>query len=77
MPRIERKDLCKRIENHRGRPLLVYVTSKRNGVSSSMATDALPYLIEQLDALPPDTKEIDFLLVSLGGDPMWHGESCL
>jgi hypothetical protein len=35
-----------------------------------MATDALPCLIDQLEALPADTTELDFMIVSLGGDPM-------
>jgi hypothetical protein len=50
--------------------LLVYVTSKRDGVNASMATDALPYLIDQLDTLAAGTTELDFLIVSFGGDPM-------
>lgn len=66
----ERIEICKKIESHRNRPLLVYVTSKREGAAGAMATDALPYLIEQLDSLPAGTVEIDFLLVSFGGDPM-------
>jgi hypothetical protein len=35
-----------------------------------MATDALPYFIDQLDQLQPDTRRVDLLIVSLGGDPM-------
>jgi Serine dehydrogenase proteinase len=35
-----------------------------------MATDAIPYLIEQLDRIPKDAAEIDFLIASLGGEPM-------
>lgn len=66
----ERLTIYQRIEDHRKRPLLAYVTSKREGVISSMASDALPFLIEQLDALPAGTTAIDFLIVSLGGDPM-------
>jgi Serine dehydrogenase proteinase len=66
----ERLELCRKIEDCRKRPLLVYVTSKRDGVEASMATDALPYLIDQLDALPKGATELDFLIVSYGGDPM-------
>ena len=74
-----RTALYRRIEEHRKRPLVVYVTSKRVGVNSFMSTDALPYLIEQIDALPPDTKAIDFLIASYGGDPMvaWRISSLL
>jgi hypothetical protein len=35
-----------------------------------MSSDTLPYLIRQLDALPPKTEHIDFLIASYGGDPM-------
>lgn len=59
-----------KIENHRKRPLIAYVTSKRDGVHADMASDALPFLIEQFDCLPADTTELDFLIVSYGGDPM-------
>jgi hypothetical protein len=35
-----------------------------------MSAGALPSIIEQLEAIPEGTKELDFLIVSLGGDPM-------
>lgn len=66
----ERLSLYGKIEGHRKRPLLVYVTSKREGVDAAMATDVLPYLIDQCELLSADTTELDFLIVSLGGDPM-------
>ena len=66
----ERLAIYDKIEAHRKHPLLVYVTSKRDGVNAEMATDALPYLIDQLDAMPADTKHIDLLIASYGGDPM-------
>jgi len=67
----ERIELYKKIEEHRkGRSLIVYVTSKRQGVDVRMSTDALPYIIQQLDALPNKSKGLDFLIVSYGGDPM-------
>jgi ATP-dependent protease ClpP protease subunit len=65
----ERISQYKQIEAHRKRPLLVYVTSKRLGVDARISTDALPYIIEQLDRLPDESKAIDFLIVSFGGDP--------
>lgn len=75
----KRAELYRKIEDHRKRPLVVYVTSKRVGASSQMSSDALPYLIEQLDALPADTKAIDFMIASYGGDPMvaWRISSLL
>lgn len=74
-----RIDLYKRIEAHRKRPLVVYVTSKRTGWSSMMSSDALPCLIRQIDQLPSGTNEIDFLIASYGGDPMvaWRISSLL
>jgi hypothetical protein len=66
----ERIELYKQIEGHRKRPLVVYVTGKRAGAGAQMSSDALPQIIEQLDVLPKNTKSIDFLIVSLGGDPM-------
>lgn len=65
-----RIDIYKTIEEHRKRPLIVYVTSKREGTASLMATDALPYIIEQIDALPLGSENVDFLIASYGGDPM-------
>lgn len=66
----ERLEIYKKIEGHRNRPLIAYVTSKREGVISAMASDALPYLIEQLDSLGTSATDLDFLIVSFGGDPM-------
>jgi hypothetical protein len=66
----DRIELYDKIEAHRGRPLIVYVTSKRLGVPASMASDSLPVLIKQVDALPNDAKEVDLMIVSFGGDPM-------
>ncbi len=66
----ERVALYKRIEAHRKRPLIVYVTSKRLGAAAQMSTDAIPYIIEQIDALPTASEAVDFLIVSYGGDPM-------
>src|SRR5580700_3869898 len=66
----DRVKLYHDIEAHRKRPLIVYVTSKRAGATSLMATDALPSLIEQLDSLPLKTRDLDLMIASLGGDPM-------
>ena len=62
--------IYKKIEEHRHRPLLVYATSKRQGVDSAMASDAIPYLIDAIDLIPQEPNSVDFLIVSLGGDPM-------
>lgn len=66
----DRITLYQKIEEHRKRPLIVYVTSKRFGVSAAMSSDALPQIIEHLDVLPEGSQALDFLIVSHGGDPM-------
>ena len=66
----ERIELYQKIEAHRKRPLIVYVTSKRLGAAASISSDALPQIIEHIDALPEESKALDFLTVSFGGDPM-------
>jgi hypothetical protein len=66
----DRIKLYKRIEAHRKRPVIVYVTSKREGVYATMSTDALPRIIEQIDALPNGSDAVDFFIASYGGDPM-------
>lgn len=66
----ERLNLYSEIENLRGRPLLVYVTSSRRGASGSMASDVIPEFIDQLKELPDDTNGIDLLIESQGGDAL-------
>jgi len=75
MARAQRIETYKQIEAHRKRPLIAYVTSKRAGIHALMATDALPYIIEQIDVLPTGCEAVDFLIASHGGDPMWRGAS--
>ncbi len=70
MSQTDRTALYTQIEKHRDRPLIAYVTSKRAGINAAMATDALPYIIEQIDALPKESKNVDFLIAGYGGDPM-------
>lgn len=59
------------IEEHRDRPLIVYVTSTRRGASGTMAADAVREFIDQIDAISdPSVKRIDVLLHSTGGDAL-------
>ncbi len=64
-----RKQLYEQIEEIRGCPVISYVTSTRQNARGQMATDAIPEIQDQLLALPKDCKQIDLLVVSLGGDP--------
>lgn len=66
----KRISLYQKIESHRDRPLIVYVTSKRSGVWAEMGSDAVPSIIDQLDKLPAQLPSLDFMIVSVGGDPM-------
>ena len=68
MPLRERIELYKALEQKRSRPLITYVNSKRPGLPSLMGVEDIPDLLDQLECLPSDAKEIDFLIVSNGGD---------
>lgn len=61
--------LYRRVEAKRGRPLIVYVTSNRPNANGMIAGDSVPELLDQLQCLPAETKKLDLLIVSDGGDP--------
>ena len=60
----------KAIELRRQRPLIVYATSTRQGLSSVIAGDAVRELIEQIDAISAEQYEVDVLIHSAGGDAL-------
>ncbi len=66
----DRIKLFKKIEEIRKRPLVTYVTSIRPNMSANMAGDAISQIIQQIEAIPDSESEIDFLIVSNGGDPI-------
>lgn len=66
----ERRVLYEKIEINRKRPLISYVTTIRPNVKVSMSNDVLPSIIRQIEAIPSDQKEVDFLIISNGGDPI-------
>ena len=66
----ERAQAYTAIEEHRSRPLIVYATSTRAGVGAQMAGDAVRELVDQIDAIDADKREIDILVHSTGGDPL-------
>lgn len=68
MGQSERKILYKEIEKHRERPLIAYVTSGRQGAQGMISSDATRCFAEQLFKLPKETKKIDLLVNSFGGD---------
>ena len=65
-----RKELYEQLIAKRNRPLITYVTSIRPGMGASMAGDAIRPLIDQLSLVPREKREVDFLIVSNGGDPI-------
>jgi hypothetical protein len=64
----ERRTLFQRIEAIRGRPLISYVTSDRTNALGQMGADVIPEFTDQLTRLPANTKSIDLVIVSQGGD---------
>lgn len=64
----ERIALYKEFEEKRKRPLITYLTSQRPGASGGMAGDVVNELIDQIQAIPKEAENIDFLIESLGGD---------
>jgi hypothetical protein len=65
----QRVALYKELESHRKKPLIVYVTSTRERAPGAIGADAIPELLNQLEALPAETsKDLDFFIVSNGGD---------
>ncbi|HMO84192.1 MAG TPA: hypothetical protein PKC18_04640 [Lacipirellulaceae bacterium] len=75
----DRRKLYTKLEKLRERPVIVYVTSARIGASGEMAGDVIPELLDQLTEIPGETKRVDLLLVSTGGDATvaWRAMSLL
>jgi len=78
----DRIKLYGELEEHRKRPLIVYVTSGRadpSGQVGRMDADAIPELCDQLETLDEKVGELDLLVVSDGGDPMvaWRAVTLL
>jgi hypothetical protein len=66
----DRRVRYKAIEDYRKHPLIVYATSTRLNVNAMMAGDAVREFIDQLDALPAETNQVDVLVHSTGGDAL-------
>jgi hypothetical protein len=65
-----RVELYRRIEAIRQRPLVVFVTSSREGASGAISNHAVSELQDQLLALPDGAKALDLMIASRGGDPI-------
>ena len=70
MSYVDRKKFYGQIENLRKRPLISYVTSIRPNMGGNMTGDSISSIIELVDLIPKDKKEIDLLIISNGGDPI-------
>lgn len=70
MPYSERVELYREIEQLRQRPLVVYVTSLRQGATGVIAPDVISEFAKQILAIPREESDIDILIVSNGGDPI-------
>lgn len=67
----QRVELYKKIETKRGNPLVVYVTSQRQGAIGSMAGDVIDELIDQIRTIDKNADTaVDLLIESTGGDPL-------
>jgi hypothetical protein len=60
----ERIAFYEALEQHRGKPLIAYVTSTRPQADGLIAQDAIPELQRQLESLPKDANDLDLLVVS-------------
>jgi Serine dehydrogenase proteinase len=67
---VDRRARYSAIEEYRHRPLIVYATSTRQNVQAMMAGDAVREFIDQLEAVPAGTKQVDVLVHSTGGDAL-------
>ncbi len=66
----DRKKIYSEIEKERKNPLIVYVTSIRPNFSAKMAEDAIPFIINQINLIDSKVTEVDFMIISNGGDPI-------
>lgn len=68
-----RLKLYKRLEDHRGRPLVAFVTSTRTNLTGAISSDAIGEIQQQLHLLKSGVDHLDLLLLSNGGDPATAG----
>ena len=65
-----RKVLFSQWESLRQRPLITYVTSIRPNLSVNMSGDSVSKIINVINTIPSDYKDVDFMIISNGGDPI-------
>lgn len=67
---LERSHLYEQIESIRGRPLIVYMTSRRQFNGGALSLDVMSEFCEHIRNIPENVDEIDLLISSQGGDPV-------
>lgn len=65
-----RVELYKQIEAIRKRPLIVYMTSRREHAGGQMNESVISEFCDQLEKLPRNCKAVDLMIISSGGDIM-------
>lgn len=70
MSSIERNAIFEKIKKIRNNPIIAYVTSVRNGQSWSIGNDAMTSIIAAIQSIPKEFRELDFIIISNGGDPI-------
>lgn len=65
----DRLGIYSKIEAIRGRPLIAYMTSRREFSGGVLGMDVIPELCEHIRKIPKNVKDIDLLIASQGGDP--------
>lgn len=66
----QRCDLYRRIGEIRGKPLIAYMTSRRQFNGGILSMDAIFEFCEHIRNIPADVDEVDLLISSQGGDPI-------
>ncbi len=66
----ERKKLFEEFSTVRKRPMITYVTSIRPNLSVNMSSDSITKIIDIIGHIPSEVKDIDFMIISNGGDPI-------
>ncbi len=60
----ERFNHYRELEKYRGRTLIVFIS----GARLKMRHDSIAWFIDQIEAIPSDTRSLDLLVASRGGD---------
>ena len=67
---VERSSLYRQIESKRGKPLIAYMTSRRQFNGGALSLDVMSEFCEHIRNIPKNVDEVDLLISSQGGDPV-------